>query len=44
MFADAINEELIKENPIEQIALDSLIQVVSVKSEYEVEPFDDNEK
>lgn len=44
MFADAINEELVKENPIEQIALNKLIQVASVKSEFDAEPFNEIEK
>ncbi|HMT02190.1 MAG TPA: DUF3596 domain-containing protein [Burkholderiales bacterium] len=44
MFADAINEELVKENPIEQIALSKLIQIASKKSEFDAEPFDEIEK
>ncbi len=44
MFADAINDGLIKENPVEQIALNKLIQVVSKKSKFEVEPFNEIEK
>ncbi|MCE3269027.1 MAG: hypothetical protein K0R49_1279 [Burkholderiales bacterium] len=44
MFADAINDDLIKDNPIEKIALSKLIQVASKKSEFNAEPFNDNEK
>jgi predicted transposase YbfD/YdcC len=44
MFADAMNDDLIKTNPIEQIALSKLIQVASKKSEFDAEPFNEVDK
>lgn len=44
MFADAVNDDLVKDNPIEKIALSKLIQVASVKSEFDAEPFNETEK
>ncbi len=44
LFADAINDGLLKDNPIEQIALSKLIQVASVKSDFNAEPFNEIEK
>lgn len=44
LFADAINDGLLKNNPIDQIALGKLIQVASVKSNFNAEPFNEIEK
>lgn len=44
MFADAMNNDLIKVNPLDQIALSKLIQIASKKSEYDAEPFNEAEK
>ena len=43
MFADAINDDLIKNNPIDKIALTKLIQISSKQSEFEAEPFNASE-
>lgn len=44
MFDEAMNDGLIKENPIKQIALNKLIMAVSEKSEFDAEPFNEIEK
>ena len=44
LFTDAINDDLIKENPLDQIALTKLIQVNSTRSSYEIHPFSTDEK
>jgi integrase len=44
LFANAIIDGLLKDNPIEQIALSKLIQVASVKSDFNTEPFNEIEK
>lgn len=44
MFGDAMNNGIMKENPIDQIALDNLIKVVATKSDFDAEPFDEIEK
>lgn len=40
---DAVNDELIDQNPLEKIALKKLLSMTSKKSEYEVDPFDNLE-
>lgn len=44
MFNDAVNDDLIQVNPLEQLALNKLIQIVSTKSDFNAEPFNDTEK
>ena len=44
MFDDAMNDGLIKESPMEQIALNKLIAIVAKKSEFDAEPFNEIEK
>jgi integrase len=41
---DAVNDELIPNNPLDKIALKKLLARTSVKSDYEVDPFDALEK
>ena len=41
---DALNDELIQQNPLDKIALKKLLTRTSIKSTYEVDPFDDEEK
>lgn len=41
---DALNDELIPHNPLDKIALKKLLTRTSIKSTYEVDPFDDVEK
>jgi integrase len=41
---DALNDELIPHNPLDKIALKKLLTRTSIKSTYEVDPFDDAEK
>lgn len=44
MLDDALNDGMIKENPLEQLAIDKLIINNGTKSSYEVIPFNDQEK
>lgn len=44
VFDDAVNDELIDHNPLDKIALKRLLTKTSTKSEYEVDPFSDEEK
>lgn len=44
LFADALNDDLITANPLDRIALNKLIQVSSIQSEFIAEPFDAIEK
>jgi integrase len=44
IFDDALNDELIPYNPLDKIALKKLISRTATKSEYEVDPFDADEK
>jgi len=41
---DALNDELIPYNPLDKIALKKLLTRTSIKSTYEVDPFDEAEK
>jgi integrase len=41
---DALNDELIPHNPLDKIALKKLLTRTSIKSTYEVDPFDEAEK
>lgn len=41
---DAVNDELIKSNPLDNIALKKLLSRTTTQSDYEVDPFDDAEK
>ena len=41
---DALNDELIPYNPLDKIALKKLLTRTSIKSTYEVDPFDSEEK
>lgn len=43
VIEDAINDELIKSNPLDRIALAKLLKQTSRKSSYEVDPFDMDE-
>lgn len=43
-FDDAIADELIASNPLDRIALDKLIRQTANASEYQVEPFDADER
>lgn len=44
VFDDAMNDELIDFNPLDKIALKKLLTRTAKKSEYEVDPFDSQEK
>ncbi|MFN8770919.1 MAG: Arm DNA-binding domain-containing protein [Neisseriaceae bacterium] len=44
MFGEAINNGIIKDNPIDQIALDNLIKIVGTRSDFDAEPFNEIEK
>jgi integrase len=44
VFEDALNDELIKSNPFDKIALNKLIRQTSKASDYEVDPFNAEER
>ncbi len=44
IFKDAVVDGLIKENPIAKLDINKFIQIASVKSEFDAEPFNDDEK
>jgi integrase len=44
MFDDAINDQMIEQNPLDKIALKKLLVTTSKKSDYVVDPFDDLEE
>lgn len=44
VFDNAINNELITESPLDKIAIKALLAEVANKSEYEIDPFTDEEK
>ena len=44
VFEDALNDDLISSNPFERIALTKLLKQTSASSEYEVDPFSQEER